>query len=74
MTKKIKDLTEEEIETKLKALEIIKKKKVDVKLVLWAGKLVEAYNVRVREQKDYWWREELTQEEFDAVREELEND
>lgn len=60
----------EAIEKELVAFNIIKTKKVDVKLVLWAGNNVEAYNVHVREQKDYWPREELTQEEFDLIREE----
>lgn len=64
------DLEEKEKQDKI--LEILKNKKVDIKLVLWAGQKVEAYNVVVREQKDYWWREELTQEEFDLIREWLE--
>ena len=51
-----------------KVLEIIKEKKVDIKLIMWAGNMVEAYNQKVREQKDYWWREELTQEEFDLLK------
>lgn len=57
-----------------KILSILKNKKVDIKLVLWAGQKVEAYNVKVREQKDYWWREELTQEEFDDIKEWLDNE
>ena len=56
----------------LEALDIIKTKKVDVKLVLWAGQSVEAYNVVVRE-KNLFPREELTQEEFYLIREVLNN-
>jgi hypothetical protein len=58
----------------LEALDIIKAKKVDVKLVLWAGNNVEAYNVKVREAKEYWRREELTQTEFYLIREVLNNE
>ena len=54
---------------KAKAFDLIKNKKVDVKLVLCAGDMVEAYNVCVREEKECWDREELTQEEFDLLRE-----
>ena len=65
----------EEMETlqeaidKAKAFDLIKNKKVDVKLVLCAGDMVEAYNICVKEEKDCWDREELTQEEFNFLRE-----
>lgn len=63
----------ETIEENLKILEILKNKKVDIKLVLWAGQKVEAYNVVVRE-KNLFPREELTQEEFDLIKEWLDNE
>ena len=65
----------EEMETlqeaidKAKAFDLIKNKKVDVKLVLCAGDMVKAYNICVSEEKECWDREELTQEEFDFLRE-----
>ncbi len=49
------------------AFDLIDTKNVDIKLLKWAYPNVEAYNVKVREQKDYWWREELTKEEFDFL-------
>lgn len=67
LIEKNKQLKEENAEYK-RVLEVIKEKKVDIKLIMWAGNMVEAYNQKVREQKDYWWREELTQEEFDLLK------
>lgn len=61
----IDQLAEKEKQDKI--LSILKNKKVDIKLVLWAGQNVEAYNVEVRERK-YFPRAELTQEEFDDIR------
>ena len=63
----------EQKEKQDKILEILKNKKVDIKLVLWAGQKVEAYNVVVRE-KNLFPREELTQEEFDLIRKWLDNE
>jgi L-lactate utilization protein LutC len=67
----LKDLEEKEKQDKI--LSILKNKKVDIKLVLWAGQKVEAYNVVVRETK-HFPREELTQEEFDDIKEWLGNE
>lgn len=52
---------------KVKAFDLINEKDVDVKLLKWAYPSVEAYNVKVRTEKDYWWRKELTQEEFEFI-------
>lgn len=52
---------------KAKAFDLINKKDIDVKLLKWAYPSVEAYNVKVRTEKDYWWRKELTQEEFEFI-------
>ena len=49
------------------AFDLIDIKNVDIKLLKWAYPSVEAYNVKVRTEKDYWWREELTQEEFEFL-------
>lgn len=49
------------------AFDLIDTKNVDIKLLKWAYPSVEAYNVKVRTEKDYWWREELTKEEFDFL-------
>ena len=49
------------------AFDLINTKNVDIKLLKWAYPSVEAYNVKVREQKDYWRRDELTKEEFDFL-------
>ena len=49
------------------AFDLIDTKNVDIKLLKWAYPSVEAYNVKVRAEKDYWWREELTKEEFDFL-------
>jgi len=49
------------------AFDLINTKNVDIKLLKWAYPSVEAYNVKVREQKDYWRREELAKEEFDFL-------
>lgn len=49
------------------AFNLINTKNVDIKLLKWAYPSVEAYNVKVRSEKDYWWREELTQEEFEFI-------
>ncbi|MBO7692352.1 MAG: hypothetical protein J6T10_06925 [Methanobrevibacter sp.] len=65
-----KELEEKEKQDKI--LKLIVEKQIDVKLVVWAGVNVEAYNVKVRAEKDYWWREELTQDEFDLIKEWLE--
>lgn len=46
------------------AFDLIAEKNVDVKLLRWAYPSLEAYNVKVRTEKEYWWREELTMEEF----------
>lgn len=47
--------------------DLIDAKNVDIKLLKWAYPSVEAYNVKVREQKNYWPREELTKEEFEFL-------
>lgn len=60
-------LKAQEQEDKAKAFDLINTKNVDIKLLKWAYPSVEAYNVAVREQKDYWWREELTPEEFEFL-------
>lgn len=52
---------------KEKAFDLINEKDIDVKLLKWAYPSVEAYNVKVRTEKDYWWRKELTQEEFEFI-------
>lgn len=52
---------------KVKAFDLINEKDVDVKLLKWAYPSVEAYNVKVRTEKDYWWRKELTKEEFEFI-------
>lgn len=57
----------QENEDKTKAFDLINEKDVDVKLLKWAYPSVEAYNVKVRTEKDYWWRKELTQEEFEFI-------
>jgi len=49
------------------AFDLINTKDVDIKLLKWAYPDVEAYNVKVRTEKDYWWREELTKEEFEFL-------
>ena len=49
------------------AFDLINTKNVDIKLLKWAYPSVEAYNVKVRTEKDYWWREELTNEEFEFL-------
>ena len=75
--KEFLNILEKELEQKEKQdkiLKLIVEKQVDIKLVAWAGVKVEAYNVKVREEKDYWWREELTQDEFDLIKEWLEDD
>lgn len=46
------------------AFDLINEKDVDIKLLKWAYPSLEAYNVKVRTEKEYWWREELTMEEF----------
>jgi hypothetical protein len=61
-------LKAQEKEDKAKAFNLINNKNVDIKLLKWAYPSVEAYNVKVREQKDYWWREELTKEEFELLK------
>jgi len=55
------------VELKAKAFDLIDIKNVDIKLLKWAYPSVEAYNVKVRVEKDYWWREELTKEEFEFL-------
>ena len=57
----------QEQEDKVKAFDLINEKDVDIKLLKWAYPSVEAYNVKVRTEKDYWWRKELTQEEFEFI-------
>jgi len=52
---------------KVKAFDLINEKDVDIKLLKWAYPSVEAYNVKVRTEKDYWWRKELTKEEFEFI-------
>ena len=54
-------------EDKAKAFDLIDTKNVDIKLLKWAYPSVEAYNVKVREHKDSFPREELTKEEFDFL-------
>lgn len=58
---------EQEKSDKEIAFDLIDTKNVDIKLLKWAYPSVEAYNVKVRTEKDYWWREELTKEEFDFL-------
>ncbi|MBO7691934.1 MAG: hypothetical protein J6T10_04780 [Methanobrevibacter sp.] len=60
-------LKAQEQEDKVKAFDLINEKDVDVKLLKWAYPSVEAYNVKVRTEKDYWWRKELTKEEFEFI-------
>ena len=62
--RKVKDLNALD---KARAFDIINEKRVDIKLLHWAYPSVEAYNVKVREQKDYWPRKELTPEEFEFI-------
>lgn len=66
---KIKDvlLKVQEQEDKAKAFNLIDVKNVDIKLLKWAYPSVEAYNVKVREHKDSFPREELTKEEFEFL-------
>jgi len=52
---------------KAKAFDLINEKDVDIKLLKWAYPSVEAYNTKVRVEKDYWWRKELTKEEFEFI-------
>ena len=52
---------------KVKAFDLINEKDVDIKLLKWAYPSVEAYNTKVRVEKDYWWRKELTKEEFEFI-------
>lgn len=54
-------------EDKVKAFDLINEKDIDIKLLKWAYPSVDAYNQKVREQKDYWWRKELTKEEFEFI-------
>lgn len=49
------------------AFDLINKKRVDIKLLHWAYPSCEAYNVAVREKKETWPREELTEEEFEFI-------
>lgn len=49
------------------AFDLIDTKNVDIKLLKWAYPSVEAYNTKVRTEKDYWWRDELTKEEFEFL-------
>ena len=49
------------------AFDLINKKRVDIKLVHWAYPSCKAYNVAVREKKETWRREELTEEEFEFI-------
>lgn len=49
------------------AFDLINKKRVDIKLVHWAYPNCKAYNVAVREKKETWPREELTEEEFEFI-------
>lgn len=49
------------------AFDLINKKRVDIKLLHWAYPSCKAYNVAVREKKETWWREELTEEEFEFI-------
>jgi len=65
----IKDyiLKTQQQEDKAKAFNLINEKDVDIKLLKWAYPSVEAYNVKVRTEKDYWWRKELTKEEFEFI-------
>lgn len=49
------------------AFDLINKKRVDIKLVHWAYPNCKAYNVAVREKKETWRREELTEEEFEFI-------
>lgn len=57
----------QEQEDKSKAFDLINEKDIDVKLLKWAYPSVEAYNTKVRMEKDYWWRKELTKEEFEFI-------
>ena len=49
------------------AFDLIDTKNVDIKLLKWAYPSVEAYNTKVRVEKDYWWRDELSKEEFEFL-------
>lgn len=49
------------------AFDLINKKRVDIKLLHWAYPSCKAYNDAVREKKEYWPREELTEEEFEFI-------
>ena len=49
------------------AFDLINKKRVDIKLLHWAYPSCKAYNVAVREKKETWPREELTEEEFEFI-------
>ncbi len=49
------------------AFDLINKKRVDIKLLHWAYPSCKAYNVAVREKKETWRREELTEEEFEFI-------
>ena len=60
-------LKTQENEDKAKVFDLINEKDVDIKLLKWAYPSVEAYNVKVRTEKDYWWRKELTKEEFEFI-------
>ena len=58
------DNTDNIVELKAEAFDLINSKNVDIKLLKWAYPSVEAYNVKVRSEMHYWWREELTDVEF----------
>ena len=57
----------QEQKDKVKAFDLINEKNIDIKLLKWAYPDLQAYNQKVRVEKDYWWRKELTQEEFEFI-------
>ena len=57
----------QEQKDKIRAFDLINEKNIDIKLLKWAYPDLQAYNQKVRVEKDYWWRKELTQEEFEFI-------